>query len=167
MEESSVSRFNACLFLSHSLSVYLALIFQSTNSPRSFHCTGTVRTEMGSDVNGACGQLACINEKSKGGGGTVDIEDLVGDDGSKPGRRSRSPASTKSLRSRRRRRKTEGASTKEAPNDIGMKLDQDAALSNAGTVDDHEAKRRWRQWVIMVAVVVIALLQMAYLMLSR
>lgn len=35
----------------------------------------TVRTEMGSDVNGACGQLACVNDERKRKG--VDIEDLM------------------------------------------------------------------------------------------
>ena len=34
----------------------------------------TVRTEMGQDVNGACGQLACVSQRSKSSG--VDIEDL-------------------------------------------------------------------------------------------
>jgi len=34
----------------------------------------TVRTEMGQDVNGACGQLACISEEAKNT--NVDIEDL-------------------------------------------------------------------------------------------
>jgi len=34
----------------------------------------TIRTEMGQDVNGACGQLACISKEAREGG--VDIEDL-------------------------------------------------------------------------------------------
>merc|ERR1712113_32836 len=64
----------------------------------------TVRTEMGSDVNGACGQLACVND-SKKGGATVDIEDLIISDAKREQQQQQQSSKNhgRKLRSRRRR----------------------------------------------------------------